>query len=194
MRRSCEGNSPSEREPFGIALFDRRHRLAGHPGEGGDLSFSGRAPQPSKAPCFSAFLLPLRSPASGPMHPADLDPRTAGAWHCSPLLFDLAWHLDARCIGQCMGLFLRFFACPHPRRRGADVADDRLPALGDMDVRPEMNWSVVFEIRHASQLLAAITPVCRLAVATSSSRRAAVREAPPHSLRRRHEGTATDPA
>ncbi len=39
-----------------------------------------------------------------------------------------------------MGLFLRFFSCPHPRCRGADVADDRLPALGDMDVRPEMNW------------------------------------------------------
>ena len=33
-----------------------------------------------------------------------------------------------------MGLFLRFFACPHPLCRGADVADDRLPALGDVDV------------------------------------------------------------
>jgi hypothetical protein len=27
-------------------------------------------------------------------------PRTDGAWHCSPLRFDLAWHLDAWCIGS----------------------------------------------------------------------------------------------
>jgi hypothetical protein len=33
-----------------------------------------------------------------------------------------------------MGLFLRFFVCPSPRCRGADVADDRLPTLGDVDV------------------------------------------------------------
>ncbi len=32
-----------------------------------------------------------------------------------------------------MGLFLRFLARPYPRGRGADVADDRLPALGDVD-------------------------------------------------------------
>jgi hypothetical protein len=33
-----------------------------------------------------------------------------------------------------MGLNLRFFARPYPLGWGADVADDRLPALGDMDV------------------------------------------------------------
>ena len=33
-----------------------------------------------------------------------------------------------------MGLFLRFFVRPHPLRRSADVADNGLPALGDMDV------------------------------------------------------------
>src|SRR5271155_2518369 len=33
-----------------------------------------------------------------------------------------------------MRLFLRFFARPYPLGGGADVADDRLPALGDMDV------------------------------------------------------------
>ena len=63
-----------------------------------------------------------------------LDPRTAGAWHCSPLLFDRARHLNAWCIGKCMGLFLRFFVRPYPRHRGANVADNGLPALGDMDV------------------------------------------------------------
>jgi hypothetical protein len=33
-----------------------------------------------------------------------------------------------------MGLFLRFFFRPYPRCRGADVADNGLPALGDMNV------------------------------------------------------------
>jgi hypothetical protein len=33
-----------------------------------------------------------------------------------------------------MGLNLRFFAQPYPLGWGVDVADDRLPAFGDMDV------------------------------------------------------------
>jgi hypothetical protein len=33
----------------------------------------------------------------------------------SPLRFDLAWHLNACCIGQCTGLFLRFFCALLPR-------------------------------------------------------------------------------
>jgi hypothetical protein len=33
-----------------------------------------------------------------------------------------------------MGLFSFFFARPYPLGRGADVADDRLPALGDVDM------------------------------------------------------------
>jgi hypothetical protein len=33
-----------------------------------------------------------------------------------------------------MGLNLRFFARPYPLGWGADVTDDRLPALGDVDV------------------------------------------------------------
>jgi hypothetical protein len=33
-----------------------------------------------------------------------------------------------------MGLSSNFFGCPHPLRRSVDVADDRLRALGDMDV------------------------------------------------------------
>jgi hypothetical protein len=32
-----------------------------------------------------------------------------------------------------MGLFLRFFFRPYPRGWGADIADNRLPALGDMN-------------------------------------------------------------
>ena len=32
------------------------------------------------------------------------------------------------------GVVLLFFARPYPLGRGADVADDRLPALGDVDV------------------------------------------------------------
>src|SRR5271157_4951897 len=63
-----------------------------------------------------------------------LDPRTAGARHCKPLRFDLARHLDARCIGQCMGLNLRFFAHPHPLEGRVDVPDDGLAALGDVDM------------------------------------------------------------
>jgi len=51
-------------------------------------------------PCFKAFLLPLGAPPAAPCIRQTLDPRTAGDRHCSPLLFDLAWHLDARCIGQ----------------------------------------------------------------------------------------------
>ena len=34
-------NSPSEREPICIALFDRGHCLCGYPGEGGDFLFEG---------------------------------------------------------------------------------------------------------------------------------------------------------
>jgi hypothetical protein len=41
-----KGNSPSERQPFRIALLDSGHRLAGYPVEGGRSVFSGRAPQP----------------------------------------------------------------------------------------------------------------------------------------------------
>jgi hypothetical protein len=57
----------------------------------------------------------------------------AGARHCSPLRFDLAWHRNAWCIGKCLGLFSIFSAHPSPLGWG-DVADDRLPALGDVDV------------------------------------------------------------
>ena len=87
-----------------------------------------------KSPCLMAFLLPQGAPPAAPCIRHTSRPRMAGARHCSPLRFDLAWHLDARCIGQCMGLFSIFSAHPSPLGWGADVADDRLPALGDVDM------------------------------------------------------------
>ena len=72
----------------------------------------------------------LGSPAAGPMHPADLRPRTAGDRHCSPLRLDVARHLDAWRICKSMGLISNFFLRPHPLGRRGDVADDRLSALG----------------------------------------------------------------
>src|SRR5271156_1670076 len=81
-----------------------------------------------------AFLLPLGAPQAAPCIRQTLDPRTAGARHCSPLRFDLARHLNAWCISKSMGLNLRFFARPYPLGRGVDVPDDRLAALGDVDV------------------------------------------------------------
>ena len=58
---------------------------------------------------------------------------TAGDWHWNPLRFDLAWHLNAWCISKSMGLILRFFCAPTPWA-GDDVADDRLAALGHMNM------------------------------------------------------------
>ena len=54
----------------------------------------------------------LGSPA--PVHSADAMSRHRWRLAPFPLRFDLAWHLDAWCIGQCMGLNLRFFARPTP--------------------------------------------------------------------------------
>jgi hypothetical protein len=63
----------AEREPCRIALFDRRHRLAGHPSEGADLSFQGER-LGRVAPVLQGVPVALGSPASGPVHPADLRP------------------------------------------------------------------------------------------------------------------------
>src|SRR5271165_4825221 len=61
-----------------------------------------------KPPCFRAFLLPFGAPPAAPCIRQTSKPRTAGARHRSPLRFDLARHLDARCIGNllCTGLIL----------------------------------------------------------------------------------------
>jgi hypothetical protein len=84
-------NLLSEREPFRIALLDSGHRLAGHPGEGGDLSLQGKGLSRVSA-MLQGVPVAFGSPTGGPMHPADLRPRTSGARHCSPLRFDPAWH------------------------------------------------------------------------------------------------------
>ena len=53
------------------------------------------SPSAVKPPCFRAFRLPLGAPPAAPCIRQTSDPRTAGAWHCSPLRFDLARHLNA---------------------------------------------------------------------------------------------------
>jgi hypothetical protein len=87
-----------------------------------------------KRPCVRAFRLPFGAPPPAPCILQTLDPRTAGARHWSPLRFDLAGHLDARRISKSMRLNSNFFGCPYPQDWGADVADDRLAALGDVNV------------------------------------------------------------
>jgi len=51
-------------------------------------------------------------------------PRTAGAWHCSPLRFDLAWHRNAWCISNSVAEALRkrFTSVVAGRLCAADVA------------------------------------------------------------------------
>jgi hypothetical protein len=62
-------------------------------------------PSAVNSPCFKAFPLPWGAPPPAPCIRQTLWPRTAGDRHDSPLRFDLAWHLNAWCIGQlCMGL------------------------------------------------------------------------------------------
>ena len=74
-----------------------------------------------KAPMLKRALIATGSPASRAMHPAD-----AIAPHCwrsarfPPLRFDLARHLDAWCIGQCMGLISNFF--PRPQAKASSIA------------------------------------------------------------------------
>src|SRR5208283_383434 len=98
------------------------------------ISFLRASASAEWAPCFQALRFPRGAPPAAPCIRQTLDPRTAGAWHCNPLLFDLARHLDAWRICKSMGLNLRFFARPHPLGGGVDIADDRLAALGDVDM------------------------------------------------------------
>jgi len=64
------GVSLNERDPFRTALFNRGHRLAGHPGEGGDLLSEGYC-LGCEAPMFQRVPIPLGRATTGPMHPAD---------------------------------------------------------------------------------------------------------------------------
>ena len=54
-------------------LFDRPHRLAGHPSEGADLSLQGEH-LGREVPMLQGVPVALGSPASGPVHPADARP------------------------------------------------------------------------------------------------------------------------
>jgi hypothetical protein len=51
-------------------LFDRAHRLAGHPGEDGDLLFEGHRLS-GEAPMLQRILVASRSAATSPVHAAD---------------------------------------------------------------------------------------------------------------------------
>jgi hypothetical protein len=56
-------------------------------------------------------------------------------------------HLNAWCISKSKGLFSCFFTCPHPRSQAADVADNRLAALGDVEV---LNGHLLFAAASVS--------------------------------------------
>jgi hypothetical protein len=55
-------------EPCRIALFDRRHRLAGHSGEGADLLFQSER-LGGEFPMLQSVLVSLRSAATSAVHP-----------------------------------------------------------------------------------------------------------------------------
>ena len=56
-----------------IALFDRGHRLSGHPGKGLNFSFQGER-LGGKFSVLDGVPIASRSPAGGPVHPADARP------------------------------------------------------------------------------------------------------------------------
>ena len=61
------------------------------------ISFFKANASSEQAPCFRAFLFRFGASPPAPCIRHTLAPLTAGARHCSPLLFDWAWHLNARC-------------------------------------------------------------------------------------------------
>jgi hypothetical protein len=69
-----------------IALFDRGHRLSGHPGKGLNFSFQGER-LGCEFPVLDGVPITSRSPATGPMHPADARPphRRRSALEPAPL-------------------------------------------------------------------------------------------------------------
>jgi hypothetical protein len=85
-RGTFKGNSPSEREPCRIALFNRRHRLSGHPSKGADLSFQGER---------LLSRLPTAKANDQPTGTAQADERTRADPRSTRLLTDwwssLAW-------------------------------------------------------------------------------------------------------
>src|SRR5277367_3578495 len=111
---------------FATTLSNRRNRLASRPREGLNVP-SQRNDSATIAPCFTAFLLPFRAPPPAPCIRHTSAPRTAGASARQPA------PLRCRMTSQRL-VHGPVHARPHPLWRGVDVADDRLPALGDTDV------------------------------------------------------------
>ena len=129
VRIACAVNFCIQLARFGL---DHSNQLAGLPHQRGDhppcLDRLGRA-----SAVLQRVPVAFRSPAACPVHPADILSPNGGrlALEPAPLRSGVA-SLDARCIGQCMGLFSIFSA--HPPLGWGDVADDRLPTLGDVDM------------------------------------------------------------
>ena len=98
-------------------LLDRGHRLAAIRARALICLFSS-SPSAVNPPCLRAFRLRLGAPPPAPCIRQTLWPRIAGAWHGDPLLFDLAWHHNARRISKSMGLFSGFFVPPSPLGAG----------------------------------------------------------------------------
>lgn len=117
--------------PVATTLFNRGHRLARHPGEGGDLSFEGERLGCHRAVLQGVSIAP-GSPATGAVDATDPRASNRRGAALSPLAFDRAWHRDAWCIAKSMRLFLRFFGCPDPLGGGgAHIPNDR-PAGSDL--------------------------------------------------------------
>ena len=115
IRTTFKGNSPSEREPCRIALFDRGHRLSGHPGKGLNFSFQG-VRLGGEAPMLKRVPIATGSPAAGPVHPADARSphRRRSARLPAPLRFGVASQRPAHI--QEHGVEPPIFSAPLPPR------------------------------------------------------------------------------
>jgi hypothetical protein len=124
LSRASRGGRPSLATPYSIAAIVSRAKRARA------VICRFRASVSAElAPCFRAFLLPLGGPPAAPC----IRPNGGrAALQPAPLRFGVASRRQVYRQGH--GLFSCFSVCPSPRGGGADVADDRLPALGDVDV------------------------------------------------------------
>ena len=115
-------------------LLDRGHRLAGQPGESDDLLSEGyRLGRGGSV--LQGVPVALRSAASGTVHAADFV--ASNCWRVGTASRSFSTWRGISTPGayaKSMGLNLRFFARPHPLCWRVDVADDRLPALANVDV------------------------------------------------------------
>ena len=104
-------------------------RLSGYPGKGLNFSFQRQASWRQNFSVLDSVPIAPGSPAAGPVHPTDArspDCRRSARLP-APLRFGRR-HLDARCIGKCMGLILRFSAPLPPSAGALTLPSDRLAA------------------------------------------------------------------